>query len=864
MARVHRRWVGAAVAVGLLACWAASARAAAPVAASQEFVPDPASVERYGPAYRYPQAGWIVLHIEGEPYERGYQHGRLMAPEIALYVKSMANRRSPKSPGDVWRQMRTLTNALFLRRYDKEFLEELKGIADGAAAAGAKFEGRALDLVDIAAANCDMELDTVGAALDATPTGLEGMKFREHPDGQPATPAAPDHCSAFAAVGPATADGKIVIGHITMFTLYMVNHFNVWLDVKPAHGHRVMMQTYPGGIQSGMDYYMNDNGLVICETTIRQTNFDIQGQALASRIRQAMQYADSIDDAARILNTGNNGLYTNEWIMADTKANEIAMFELGTHHSKLWRSSKNEWLGGTEGFYWGCNNAKDLQVRLETIAGTNAKPANMVFHPSDRDLKWVELYHANKGKISADFGFMAFTSPPLAAFPSCDAKFTTTDMLKAGKTYALFGPPLGRTWDPTPEDLVRLPDTRPLVANDWTVLRANPPAPPSSSQATAVDLATTRPARPTAGRASDDGSDDLSPDMSTRPRTIQPPAWHGTILPKADPDIWLAAAFAEYEPIAALEKSFQARAKDGKLSQDDRDRLDVSLFGARSRYLTAVQRKGADVPLSETKADWSKDEWYQIAAGKGVLLLAALRDLIGASKFDAMMDDFGRAHAGKAVGITDFWAAAVQAHGMPLNTFFDNWLNGTGIPKDEGSGLWSIDSAQAEPELALIVYGTQKEAHAQREAAERLQRSLQRSWKNATVPIKADDEVKNEDLKGHHLFLIGRPDSNAIVGRLAKEVPVTFGPASFVVRGKTYAHPASAVIAAGSNPMNPRYSVVLFAGLSAEATWRCVLSATGRFGQASQVLLLPDGGRPQRLVVPSKDKASPVALKEGE
>src|SRR5262249_61581170 len=46
------------------------------------FKPDPKSVQWYGPAYRYPQAGWIVLHVEGQPYERGYQHGRLMAPEI--------------------------------------------------------------------------------------------------------------------------------------------------------------------------------------------------------------------------------------------------------------------------------------------------------------------------------------------------------------------------------------------------------------------------------------------------------------------------------------------------------------------------------------------------------------------------------------------------------------------------------------------------------------------------------------------------------------------------------------------------------------------------------------------------------------
>ena len=84
-----------------------------------------------------------------------------------------------------------------------------------------------------------------------------------------------------------------------------------------------------------MDYYLNDAGLLVCETTIAQTRFDIKGMAVASRIRQALQYADSIDKAVEILKEDNNGLYTNEWLLADIKTNEIAMFELGTHKSKL-------------------------------------------------------------------------------------------------------------------------------------------------------------------------------------------------------------------------------------------------------------------------------------------------------------------------------------------------------------------------------------------------------------------------------------------------------------------------------------------------------------------------------------------------
>jgi len=331
----------------LLAVLVCAGRASA--APAVDFKPDPRAVQRYGPAYRYPQAGWIVLHVEGEPYERGYQHGRLLASEIAAYIRCFAALQNPKAPGDGWKSTRSLANALFVRRYDPEYLEEMKGIADGATAVGARFGDRPIDLVDIVAINAWPEIETLDSALEATPNGLEAREFQHNqPRVEPS--AKPMHCSAFAATGPATADGKIVFGHITMFGLYPGSFFNVWLDVKPTRGHRVLMQSYPGGIQSGLDYYLNDAGLLVCETTITQTRFDVKGLAVASRIRRALQYADNIDRAVDILKEANNGLYTNEWLLADIKTNEIAMFELGTAKSKLYKSSKGEWFGGTEGF----------------------------------------------------------------------------------------------------------------------------------------------------------------------------------------------------------------------------------------------------------------------------------------------------------------------------------------------------------------------------------------------------------------------------------------------------------------------------------------------------------------------------------
>src|ERR1700682_2219121 len=139
-----RRWPGLLLII-ILATVPPAARADSRPPA--DFQPDPRSVQRYGPAYRYPQAGWIVLHIEGEPYERGVQHGRLLAPEIAAHIRCFAAMQSHKAPTEGGKRTRSLCNALFLRRYEEEYLKEMKGIADGASAAGARFDGRPIDLL---------------------------------------------------------------------------------------------------------------------------------------------------------------------------------------------------------------------------------------------------------------------------------------------------------------------------------------------------------------------------------------------------------------------------------------------------------------------------------------------------------------------------------------------------------------------------------------------------------------------------------------------------------------------------------------------------------------------------------------------
>lgn len=637
-----------------------------------EFTPDAAAVRREGAGYRYPQCGWIVVHVEGGPYERGVQQGKLLSREIQDYVKCFAAQQSPKSPADGWRLTRTLTEALFARRFDPELLEEMKGIADGASAGGARFDARPLDLTDIVAINAWPEIITLDDALRAVPNGLEGKDFDKlTPAIKPTSRTS--RCSAFAATGPATKDGKAIIGHITMFDIYPCNFFNVWLDVKPSKGHRVVIQAAPGSVQSGMDWYINDAGMVLTETTIAQTRFNPTGRSIGSRSRMAMQYGDSIDSVVKLLGEHGNGLYTNEWILADMKTDEIAMFELGTNASKLMRSSKDEWFGNTRGFYWGCNNTKDTAVRMETIAAVNDRPADMTFCPEPRDVEWVKLFNENKGRIDAEFGKLAFGKPPLAARNSCDAKYTTSEMARQMKSFGHWGDPYGQLWEPGPDVRRDFPAAQPILPHDWTVLTVNPPARSNEKSQLAVDF------RNDETDADEAGGEDK--------KVQAPAAWHGTLLPASDGDRWLASSFARFHEFVAHEREMRRKhdAKDSDpLSAAERDELAVQLFNLG----VATADEGAScasVPLRKLTFDPSSDAPYRSAAGRGVMLLSELRRRLTAEVFDPAMDAFGREHAGKVTTSSAFvaamTAAARGASGTPsidrpaLAEFFGAWLD---------------------------------------------------------------------------------------------------------------------------------------------------------------------------------------------
>jgi hypothetical protein len=328
-------------------------------------------------------------------------------------------------------------------------------------------------------------------------------------------------------------------------------------------------------------------------------------------------------------------------------------------------------------------------------------------------------------------------------------------------------------------------------------------------------------------------------------------AWHGTLLPKAGADVWLAVAFAQYERYVALETALKNRS-DGNLTASDKARLNLELFSARTSYQFGA-RQQTEKALADTKSDLRTDAWYHVASGKGVLLLHALRQAIGADKFDAVMQEFGKEYAGKEVSTAAFRAFVEKRTNKSLDAFFDLWLTQTGLPNEKSDdkragGPFSVLTFHHELEETLIVYGTLDEMNTNREAAEALQHGIVARHSNYTVPIKSDRDVTEDELKTHHVILIGRPDCNRLTAKYRTALPIQFGSASFVVGGEAYAHQGSAVVVAAENPLNKRFSLVVLAGLNGSSTLRTATKFMDQH-QNAEAIVYPNGAAPRSLVI---------------
>ncbi|MBU1118381.1 hypothetical protein KKH43_00680 [Patescibacteria group bacterium] len=328
-------------------------------------------------AYRFEREGWVYLHIEGEPFERGYQHGYYLSDELTQIYRNLKY-LTYIDTGKDWDFFVESARDLFVKHMDDEYIEEMKGIAKGASD-----HGCSVTWEEILAWNGYDELTQYWWP------GERRRMFNTYEHRRK------EHCSAFIATKPFTVTGEIIMAHNT-WARYETGQFsNLIIDIKPKEGHRIFMQSSPGYIDSFSDYFVTEAGIMGTETTIGDFSmYDADEVPEFHRARKAMQYGESIDDFVKRMLKQNSGGYANSWLLADTNTGEIARFELGLKYYNVERKK--------DGYFVGYNAAEDPRIRNLECADSgffNVKRAQ-----GARRVRLTELMEQYKGEIDIEVG----------------------------------------------------------------------------------------------------------------------------------------------------------------------------------------------------------------------------------------------------------------------------------------------------------------------------------------------------------------------------------------------------------------------------------------------------------------------------
>ncbi|MDQ7818544.1 MAG: C45 family autoproteolytic acyltransferase/hydrolase [Melioribacteraceae bacterium] len=832
------------------------------------------TVKWYGPAFRYEDKGWIFVHIEGKPYERGYQYGFLLADEIKMFIEKLAVSYNNSEPQTGWNRTRFEVDAMMLRKYEEEYLTEMKGIADGASKAGSKVFDRPVDLLDIVAINSSIDLDYIQSALRVTPNPLTGKSFLSNED-ELSIQERLHKCSAFLANNSATKDGRIVYSQIFMWGGYTGYHWNVIADVQPSEGNRLVYQTYPGGIHSGADFYMNSAGIMLGETTVQQTPYNPDGIPQSNRIRKAAQYANSVDDVVKIMTTKNNGMYTNDWLIGDVKKNEIAILLLGTYKWKLWRSSKQEWYNNAKDFYWSNNNNKDMEVRKEYIQNAEESPADIIWRPANRDIAFWNFYQEKKGNIDQTEAFELWNSSPINRPHACDGKVTTSEMAENLMFFAHIGKvTLREQFVGENGRIPDLPNAVPRFTLGYTV--ANPvyvadKLKEMKEKSGVVQMV----------KELNNSLNEVKEIYSFDKNTL----WKSTVYPSTEKENWFVSATSSYYYFLKQMPSNPEAALN--YSKDELTELNY-------RLLYAIHKEGNLAPIN-AKTVYDKYNNYQIPRINGTYLLHQLRLLLGNNAFSNMMNKIHSEFKEKNITNEQFIQTAEKSTGKQLRSFIMQWLEREDIPSItinanavQADDRWrlSIEIKQnnspykffttigiesgkeriiklievngseqkfdfvmnEKPEkiifnygneipverssyytyqnffddfaTTIIIYGTSQQIEANHTIALRYQKMVADRFTEIFQPLRKDGEVDENELAKNDLIILGGPSENSFAKKVFEKLGIDCGKYFFKWNGALYNHNDDGLYITYPNPYNPNKTVYIFIGNSAQQLYQ--------------------------------------------
>lgn len=244
-----------------------------------------------------------VLHVQGTPYERGYQQGKLLQAEVSdnlqfLYDTAVDKFHFEELFSEVYERMRPYI--------PQEYIDEMHGLAHGAR----------LPLHVLHGIHVLPEIGEWGGRKR-----LEKI-FKSMFLGEFAT-----MCSNFSAAPGTTKDGRFFAVRILDWGLHRISKLHKYpllTVVRPQVGHDYVNIGWCGflGLVSGM----NDQGITIGEMGYRDPEGEtLFGMPMPFLLREVARQASSLADVRRIIST-TRGTNSFAYLMSDGKTKEAELY----------------------------------------------------------------------------------------------------------------------------------------------------------------------------------------------------------------------------------------------------------------------------------------------------------------------------------------------------------------------------------------------------------------------------------------------------------------------------------------------------------------------------------------------------------
>jgi len=248
-----------------------------------------------------------ILHVQGTPYEMGYQHGILLADRIQELISGMGSPMmfllggwNPESGEKPTQQQLEIGKAICRLAIDKcfvgpikekapDYYEEIRGMADGLKAVGSPV-------------GFDEVFAAIALAELSQSQGLVMKLAGEFASMQASSEDFSKDCSDFAAWGKATKDGKLIHGTNYDNEDFTIGRNGVVLIAKPQSGNAFLGMIHPGGPWPMRG--MSEASITVGEPTSNSADNDILANPQVGHcvhMRRVLQYANNTQDAIDIM-----------------------------------------------------------------------------------------------------------------------------------------------------------------------------------------------------------------------------------------------------------------------------------------------------------------------------------------------------------------------------------------------------------------------------------------------------------------------------------------------------------------------------------------------------------------------------------